>query len=92
MKKVLSTVMSVLLVGTLFIQQVFLVSAANAQIEVEVDGTKTYFDTIQSAVDSVQNGETAEPTQKRSLSIMAMGPSTSTAISPCAVHRSETMR
>lgn len=59
MKKVLSTVMSVLLVGTLFIQQVFLVSAANAQIEVEVDGTKTYFDTIQSAVDSVQNGETA---------------------------------
>lgn len=56
MKKVLSTVMSVLLVGTLFIQQVFLVSAANAQIEVEVDGTKTYFDTIQSAVDSVQNG------------------------------------
>ncbi len=53
MKKVLSTVMSVLLVGTLFIQQVFLVSAANAQIEVEVDGTKTYFDTIQSAVDSV---------------------------------------
>lgn len=60
MKKVLSTVMSVLLVGTLFIQQVFLVSAANAQIEVEVDGTKTYFDTIQSAVDSVQNGETAK--------------------------------
>ena len=59
MKKVLSTVMSVLLVGTLFIQQVFLVSAANAQIEVEVDGTKTYFDTIQSAVESVQNGETA---------------------------------
>lgn len=43
MKKVLSTVMSVLLVGTLFIQQVFLVSAANAQIEVEVDGSQDVF-------------------------------------------------